>query len=139
VNDVAAPPLPEPSAESAPFWAAAKERRLLIPRCNSCGSIWFPPTHACPSCGSVDRSWVEASGRGTVFSFVVVHRIYHPGFAGKVPYVVAVIELEEGLRLLSNVVGVAPDQVRCDMPVRVTFEERRGDMIIPQFVPAEPR
>jgi hypothetical protein len=90
----------------------------------------------CPSCGAADHEWVEVSGRGTVFSFVVMHRVYHPAFAGKVPYVVAVIELEEGPRLLSNVVGISPHEVRCDMPVRVTFEERRGDKTIPQFVPA---
>jgi uncharacterized OB-fold protein len=132
-------PLPEPSAESTPFWAAAKESRLVLPRCNACGSTWFPPTHACPSCGSTEHAWIAASGRGKVFSFVVVHRVYHPGFADKVPYVVAVIELDEGPRMLSNVVGIPPGEVRCDMPVRVTFKERRGDMTIPQFVPAEPR
>jgi uncharacterized OB-fold protein len=136
MNDIVQAPLPEPSAESAPFWAAAQENRLVIPRCKSCSTTWFPPTHACPSCGSNDHVWVPASGRGTIFSFVVVHRVYHPGFAGRVPYVVAVIELEEGPRLLSNVVGVPPASIRCDMPVRVTFDERRGGMTIPQFVPA---
>jgi uncharacterized OB-fold protein len=137
MNDAAEMPLPEPSAESEPFWSGAREERLVIPKCRSCGSTWFPPTHACPSCGSSDHAWVDASGRGTVFSFVVVHRVYHPGFASKVPYVVAIIELDEGPRILSNVVGIPPEEVRCDMPVRVTFQERRGDMTIPQFVPAK--
>jgi hypothetical protein len=129
------PPVPEPSAETVPFWTAAKENRLVIPRCRTCDNTWFPPTHVCPSCGADNYAWVEASGRGKVFSFVVIHRIYHPGFADKVPYVVAVIELDEGPRLISNVVGVAPDLVRCDMPVRVVFDERRRDMTIPQFTP----
>lgn len=128
-------PVPEPTAETEPFWAAARDKRLLIPQCRSCQAMWFPPTVMCPSCGSADHAWVEASGRGTVFSFVVMHRVYHPGFADQVPYVVAVVELEEGPRLLSNVVGIPPDQVRCDMPVRVTFDEKRGDITIPQFVP----
>jgi len=137
MNSTVEKPIPEPSTETLPFWAAARENRLVIPRCRSCNSKWFPPTVMCPSCGSSDHEWVEASGRGTVFSYVVMHRVYHPGFADKVPYVVAVIELEEGPRLLSNVVGIPPDQVCCDMPVRVTFDEKRGDMTIPQFVPVD--
>lgn len=128
-------PLPVPTNESMPFWAAAKEGRLLIPRCRSCAHTWFPPTSACPSCGAEDFDWVESMGRGTVFSYVVVHRVYHPAFADKVPYVVAIIELEEGPRILSNVVGIAPHLVGCDMPVRAVFRERRGDMVIPQFAP----
>lgn len=130
-------PAPVPTPQSEPFWAAARERRLVVPKCRSCSSAWFPPTLMCPSCGSADREWFEVSGRGTVFSFVVMHRVYHPGFVGRVPYVVAVIELEEGQRLLSNVVGIPPDQVHCDMPVQVIFEECRGDWVIPQFVPAD--
>jgi uncharacterized OB-fold protein len=129
-------PVPVPSPESRPFWDAARDKRLVVPKCRSCGSTWFPPTLMCPSCGTADHQWVEVSGRGTVFSFIVMHRVYHPAFADKVPYVVAVIELEEGPRLLSNVVGIPPHQVRCDMPVRVTFDETRGDMTIPQFIPA---
>jgi uncharacterized OB-fold protein len=128
-------PVPVPTPESRPFWAAAREKRLVVPKCRSCGSVWFPPTLVCPSCGSAVPEWIEVSGRGTVFSFVVMHRAYHPAFAGKVPYVVAVIQLEEGPRLLSNVVGILSHEIRCDMPVRVTFDER-GDMTIPQFIPA---
>jgi uncharacterized OB-fold protein len=129
-------PVPVPTPESQPFWSAAREKRLVVPKCRSCGSTWFPPTLACPSCGAADHEWIEVSGRGTVFSFVVMHRVYHPAFADKVPYVVAVIELEEGPRLLSNLVGILPREVRCDMPVRVTFDERRGGVTIPQFTPA---
>lgn len=132
-------PAPVPTPQSEPFWAAARNKRLVVPKCRSCGSAWFPPTLMCPSCGSADHDWTDVSGRGTVFSFVVMHRVYHPGFVGKVPYVVAVIELEEGQRLLSNVVGISPDQVRCDMPVRVVFDERSGDLIVPQFAPADHR
>jgi uncharacterized OB-fold protein len=130
-------PVPLPSPESEPFWAAARERRLVAPRCRSCGFLWFPPTAMCPSCGSVDRDWMALSGRGKVFSFTVIHRVYDAAFADRVPYVVAVIELEEGQRILSNVIGIPPDQVRCDMAVRVTFDDRRGDVVIPQFAPAD--
>jgi uncharacterized protein len=137
VNGGAEMPIPVPTPESRPFWAAAREKRLVVPRCRSCGDAWFPPTLLCPSCGSAGHEWIEVSGRGTVFSFVVMHRVYHPAFADKVPYVVAVIELEEGPRLLSNVISISPGEIRCDMPVRVTFDECRGDMTIPQFIAAD--
>ena len=100
-------PVPVPSPETEPFWTAAREQRLVLPRCNGCGGHWFPPSLACPLCGFERYSWVPASGRGTVFSFVVYHRVYHRAFKEKVPYVVAVIELEEGPRLISNLVGIA--------------------------------
>ena len=128
-------PVPVPSSETEPFWAAAREERLVLPRCDACGGHWFPPSLACPRCGFERYSWVPASGRGTVFSFVVYHRVYHRAFKEKVPYVVAVIELEEGPRLISNVVGIAPEKVRCDMPVSVVFEVLRDGFRIPKFTP----
>jgi len=129
-------PIPIPSPETEPFWAAARKEILVIPRCDECGSTWFPPSEACPSCGAARYSWITASGRGKIFSFVVFHRVYHRAFKDKVPYVVAVIELEEGPRLISNVVGIAPEQVRCDMAVRVVFDPRRDGVKVPQFIPA---
>lgn len=77
--------------------------------------------------------WEDASGHGKVFSFVVVYRVYHPAFANEVPYVVAVVELAEGPRLLSNIVGIAPDKVRCGMPVKVVFEDVSDDCTLPKF------
>ena len=129
-------PLPVPSSATEAFWAAAREARLVLPRCDGCGFHWFPPSLACPRCGFERYSWIPASGRGTVFSFVVYHRVYHRAFKNKVPYVVAVIELEEGPRLISNVVGIAPENVRCDMPVSVVFEELRDGIRIPKFTPS---
>jgi uncharacterized OB-fold protein len=79
-------------------------------------------------------TFADVSGRGKVYSFVTFHRVYHPGFEGDVPYVVALIELEEGPRLLSNVIGVAPEDVRCEMPVEVVFEDV-GEATIPKFRP----
>lgn len=137
MSDAVALPVPQPSPATEPFWTAARDSRLVVPRCDSCGTTWLPPSHACPACGSEHHSWQQVSGRGSVFSFVVVHRVYHPAFKDKVPYVVAVIALDEGPRLLSNVVGIAPEDVRCDMRVRVFFEERGEGVRVPQFVPAE--
>jgi uncharacterized OB-fold protein len=129
-------PLPNPPPESQPYWQGAREHRLMIPRCNACGQAWFPPSAMCPHCLSSDTGWEAASGRGKVFSFVVVHRVYHPYFADKVPYVVAVIELDEGPRLLSGVTGIEPGKVRCNMPVEVVFEDATADVSIPKFKPS---
>jgi uncharacterized OB-fold protein len=76
---------------------------------------------------------MEASGRGRIFSYVVFHRVYHRGFASDVPYVVALVELDEGPRLLSNIIGASPDAVRCEMPVRVVFEDVTEGVTIPKF------
>ena len=129
-------PLPRPAPESAPFWEAAKNHRLELPRCNACGKFWFPPSRSCPHCLAADFAWTPVSGRGTVFSFVVFHRVYHPAYEGEVPYVVALIALEEGPRMLSNVVGIPPDQVRCDTPVKVVFDDVADGVALPKFTPA---
>ena len=131
-----AKPAPRPSPESLPFWEAAKEKRLLLPCCKACERFWFPPSSRCPHCLSSDFEWREAKGTGRIYSFVVFHRVYHPAFEGDVPYAVAIVELDEGPRLLTNIVGLAPNDVRCDMKVRAVFEEARGTMTLPQFTPA---
>jgi uncharacterized OB-fold protein len=130
-------PVPRPSRETAPFWAAANEQRLVMPYCESCRTFFFPPSLACPSCTADRIAWAPVSGRGSVFSFTIVHRVYHPAFADKVPYVVAVIALEEGPRLISGIVELAPSDVRCDMPVEVRFDEVRDGIRIPMFAPAK--
>ena len=125
-------PQPKPSPESAPFWEGARAHKLLLPRCNACGRFWFPPSRRCVHCLSSDFGWIESEGQGRIYSFVVFHRVYHPAFESDVPYTVAIVELDEGPRLLANIVGTSPDDVRCDMRVRVVFEDR-GDVTIPQF------
>jgi uncharacterized OB-fold protein len=94
----------EPSidADSQPWWDALGEHRLLLPRCNVCGRHWFPPTPGCPNCGANDFAFVEASGRGTLYSWVVIQRALHPEFARDVPYTIALVELEEGPRLFGR-------------------------------------
>lgn len=126
-------PLPHPPPESQPFWTGARAHRLMIPRCNSCGKAWMPASALCPHCLSSDTGWEQASGKGIVFSFVVVHRVYHPYFADKVPYVVAVVELAEGPRLLTGIVGIEPEKVRCNMAVEVVFDDATDEVTIPKF------
>jgi uncharacterized OB-fold protein len=128
-------PIPVPSDESKPYWQGLRERRLMIPQCEDCRRFWFPPSLLCQHCSSPNWSWREASGRGRVYSYVVYHRVYHPGFADEVPYAVAVVALDEGPRMISNVVGVAPDQIVCDMPVEITYIDITEDRTIPKFKP----
>jgi len=128
-------PQPRPAAESAPYWEGAKAHKLLLPRCNACGKFCLPPSQRCTHCLSTDFAWQESLGKGRIYSFVVYHRVYHPAFESDVPYAVAIVELDEGPRLLANIVGTPPDAIRCDMRVGVVFEDR-GDQTIPQFAAA---
>lgn len=80
---------------------------------------------------------MPVSGRGKVFSYVVYHRVYHPGFADEVPYTVALVELEEGPRMISNIIGIPPDEVACEMPVQVIYEDVTDDVTLPKFAPAK--
>ena len=136
MSDRARKPAPKPAPESVPYWTAAKQHRLELPHCNACNKFWFPPSQSCPHCLSTNFKFEAVSGRGKVFSFVTFHRVYHPAFAGEVPYVVALVELEEGPRLLSNIVGIAPEAVTCEMPVKVVFDDVADNLAVPKFSPA---
>jgi uncharacterized OB-fold protein len=129
-------PEPRPAPESVPFWEAAKQHRLELPRCEACDKHWFPPSRTCPHCLSTAFRWSEVSGRGKVFSFVIYDRVYHPAFEPEVPYVVALVELEEGPRMLTNIVGIKPAEVRCEMQVKVVFDDMPGGASVPKFAPA---
>jgi uncharacterized OB-fold protein len=128
-----AKPVPSPAPESIPYWEAAKLHRLELPRCNACQKFWFPPSQSCPHCLAADFAFAPVSGRGKVFSFVTYHRVYHPAFEQEVPYVVALVELEEGPRLLTNIIGVAADKVVCEMPVKVVFDDIGDGLSVPKF------
>jgi uncharacterized protein len=130
-------PQPRPAPESVPYWQAAREHRLEIQRCNACGEFWFPPSQSCPHCLAGDFAWTPVSGVGKVFSFVTYHRVYHPAFAKDVPYVVALVELAEGPRILTNIVGVAPEAVVCEMPVKVVFDDVEDGVSVPKFAPLD--
>lgn len=129
-------PTPRPSPESVPFWKAAADHRLEIPCCNACGRHWFPPSRSCPHCLSDDVRFAPVSGKGKVYSFVIYDRVYHPAFAADVPYVVALVELDEGPRMITNIVGIQPEDVRCEMRVEVVFEAAGEGMSKPCFRPA---
>jgi uncharacterized OB-fold protein len=122
---------PSMTADSQFFWDGVREHRLLIQRCGGCGALRHPPRPMCPRCQSLEWDTVEATGRGTVYSFVIPHHPPLPWFLE--PYVVALVDLEEGTRLVSNVVGVAPDAVTIGMPVQVRYEHFDGELVLPLF------
>jgi uncharacterized OB-fold protein len=126
-------PLPEPDEASRPFFEGAMAGRLMLMRCNACGTVRLPSRRHCDRCLSPEFAWFEASGRGTVRTFGVMHQRYHPAF--ELPYNVTIVELEEGPRITTNIVGVANDQIRVGMPVVVDWE-RHSDVALPKFRPA---
>jgi uncharacterized OB-fold protein len=130
-----AKPLPEITPEMAPFWEAARRHELVVQRCLGCGTPRFPARDRCSRCLSREAEWTRVSGRGTVFSFAVMHQVYHPGFADEVPYAVVVVEVEEGARLISNLVGCPPHEVAIGMPVEVVFEDVTPEVTLPKFRP----
>jgi uncharacterized OB-fold protein len=116
------------------FWDGLRERRLLIQRCTSCGTLRHPPRPMCPACNELGWDTIEASGKGTLHSFVMPA---HPQFPFlDYPYVVALVDLEEGTRLLSNLIGIDPADARIDMPVEVDFVEFDNGVVLHQFRPA---
>ncbi len=115
------------------FWDGAKDRRLLIQRCDACHRFRHPPRPMCPACNSLKWTAVEASGRGTVFSFVLPRHPQYPWF--EPDYIVGLVKLEEGVRLVTNLVDVAPETVSIGMAVTVRFDEFDGGLVLPMFMP----
>ena len=129
----AAKPVPEADANTAPFFDGANEGRLMIQRCGECSAFLPPGSTVCSECLSESLEWVRSSGAGKVFTFGVMHQLYHEGFAQEIPYVVAVIELDEGPRLNSNIIGCEPGDVRVGDAVTVTFEPVADGVALPKF------
>ncbi len=128
-------PLPSPNALTAPYWQAAHQGELKLPRCEACAKFHFYPRATCPHCGSSALNWQAVSGKGEVYSFTVVYRAPSKGFEGQVPYVVAVVALAEGPHLMTRLIAVQPDNVRIGLPVEVVFEKQDDDTTLPVFQP----
>ena len=129
-------PLPRVDEESRGYWEALARHELYFQRCRDCGTARFYARALCPACLSSAAEWVRASGRGTVYTFTVIHQNQTPGFRDEVPYVLAMVELEEGPRLVTNLVGCAGDAVRVGMPVTVVFDDVAAATTLPKFRPA---
>ncbi len=130
-------PLPEPTLDSQPFWDALKKHRLELQKCGDCGKIRHYPRPVCDKCYSMKVEWVEASGKGKVFSWTVSHHPFHPGFKEDVPYILATVELEEGVRMISRLKGVKAEEMEIGMPVEVFFEDATEEFTMPMFRSAE--
>ncbi|WAX56271.1 Zn-ribbon domain-containing OB-fold protein [Jatrophihabitans cynanchi] len=128
--------LPTIEADTALWWQAAAEGRLLLRRCRSCTAAHLYPRPFCPSCWSEDVAWEQASGAASLYTYSVVRFNDLPPFAGRVPYVAAIVELAEGPRLMSNLVDCEPDELTVGMPLQVTFRHDAGAPAAPVFRPA---
>ncbi len=127
-------PVPKPTAWSQPYWDAAREERLVIQHCNQCATRIMNPKQYCPRCLSDDLGWSESDGRGTVYSFSIQKRSPASPFVGKGPYVVAIVRLDSGVQMLSNIVGERAFDVHCGDAVKVAFEPIPGtDITLPVF------
>jgi uncharacterized OB-fold protein len=128
-------PLPTPDAETAPFWRGTKEHQLLIQKCGDCGAYRFYPRLYCPKCASEAVQWSRVSGRATVYSYTVIHRAPSPGFKPDLPYVLAIVDLDEGVRMMTNIVGCKPEEVRIGLNVSVVFNDVTSEITLPKFQP----
>jgi hypothetical protein len=133
--DKIAKPIPSVTEELAPFFAAAREHRLVVQKCTGCGALRFPPREVCSHCWSRSADWTPVSGKGEIYSFYIMHQVYHPGFAAEAPYPVVIVQLDEGPRLLSNLVGCASDRIRVGLPVEAVFEDLTPEVSLPKFRP----
>ena len=129
-------PIPTPSPETEPFWQGCRDGELLLQRCRACGNLQYYPRAVCTGCLSSDLDWRRASGRGRIHSFTTVHRALSPVFEDDLPYVVAVIELEEGPRMVSRIVGCESRRLAIEQPVEVAFERVSDELTLPVFRPA---
>jgi len=128
--------VPVPTPETTPFWQGTRAGELRLQRCDACAHVYFPPRPFCPKCAGRKVSWIAASGRGSLYSYVIHHRPV-PGFTP--PYSIAVVELDEGPRMLTNIIDCpqTPEALQLDMRVEVTFKPLTDDIFLPQFRPAE--
>jgi uncharacterized protein len=126
-------PLPSKTQEGMPYWEGCNRGELLLQRCDKCHAFqWFPRAY-CRDCSNESFTWVKASGRGKVVSYSVVHKPINPSFAAMVPYVIAVVELDEGIRMMTNIVDAATRAIKAGDAVEVVFEKQDEDTTIPVF------
>jgi uncharacterized OB-fold protein len=128
-------PLPEINDENKLYWGAAKRHELVLPKCLDCGQFYFPPAILCPHCLSMSNEWAKVSGRGRVYTWAIFHHSYHPAFKDDVPYNVAIVKLEEGPQIISNIVGCKNEDIYVDMQLEVVFDDVTAEVTLPKFKP----
>ena len=132
-------PIPIPQQESDFYWEKCKEHELWLRYCNHCSKAYFYPRDICPNCWSRNTTWVQAEGRGTLYTFAISHRAPRPNFEGPLPYVIAMVQLSEGPIMATNIVEVEPEpaNLQIGMPVEVVFEDISDTISLPKFKPSK--
>jgi len=128
-------PLPDVSERMRPFYDATRSHKLVVQRCDACSRTFFPAVDICSDCHSDALSWIECCGKGEVFSYVIMHHVYHPAFAARTPYAVAEVKLDEGPRMRSNIVDIDAVDLRIGLRVEATYECFGKDLWLPLFRP----
>ena len=128
-------PLPTIAGETKVFWDGCKKGELIIQQCNSCNEYQFYPRGICSNCWTTDIKWVHSTGRGKVWTYTITYQNRTPGFAEDVPYVLALVELEEGVKMFTNIIECDPKEVKIGMDVEVTFVRANNFITIPYFKP----
>jgi uncharacterized OB-fold protein len=128
-------PLPRLTPDNRAFWEGCREHKIMLPWCRHCDRPHWPPGPVCPYCFGDDLTWKQASGRGVVSSWVVVHKAWLPAFAADIPYNAVQVELEEGVRLTANVIGAPNEALRVGLPVQVVFDDVTPQATLPRFKP----
>ena len=131
-------PIPTADEASEPFFRGAKERKLMLLRCAQCGRHRLPGRERCADCWSTNAEWVQASGRGKLYTFGIMHQQYYPAFADAIPYNFALVELEEGPRLVTSIVDCPNEELRVDMPVEAVFDDVSEETTLVRFRPVQP-
>lgn len=129
-------PLPAITEQNREYWESAKAHRLMLQRCQACGRFRFPITAFCPNCLSDQTEWTPVSGRGTVYSFIIMHQVFDQRFKDDVPYNVTAVELEEGPRLYTNLVEIANEEITVGAPVTVVYDDVTDEITLVKFRPA---
>ena len=124
-------PAPEPTIDSKPYWDGLKERRLLLQQCGDCGLVRHYPRPMCADCHSLEVGWIESSRQGRLYSWTEVHHPFVPGFRDEIPYVMATVELEEGVRLQCQMLDAASADLGLDLPVEIVFREVQDGLVLP--------
>lgn len=135
-SDVYLKPVPEPTQESKVYWDALNEGRLLLQQCGHCGKVRHYPRPLCDACYAFDVRWIEAKGTGRIHSWTVTHHAFNPGFKAELPYVLATVDLDEGVRMQAPLRDLDPRDLEIGLPVRAIFEIARDGLTLPAFVAA---
>jgi uncharacterized OB-fold protein len=130
-------PVPRPDHDSQPFFDGTLRGELMLQRCGACRTWMWPVRVRCISCLSDNLTWAAAEGTGTLYSYTSVHQVFHPGFADEAPYNVSMVDLTEGVRIITNVVDLSEEDLRIGLPLVVTFEQISDELALPKFRPAD--